>query len=147
MLFCKVAVLITLLCLPSRRNRRFRQYIRNGYAHAKALIQKKKYELTLACVRTIPFWRRRRDSNPRDVAAKRFSRPPRCDRFDTPPWLYCNFRVRARANDFSRLRPWFYYSDFSAFCKAILRYARIYALSRRARGFRTLRAGTRRARL
>ena len=30
-------------------------------------------------------WRRRRDSNPRGVAAKRFSRPPRYDRFDTSP--------------------------------------------------------------
>lgn len=45
------------------------------------------------------------------------------------------------------LRPWFYYSDVSAFCKAILRCARIYARLRRSRGFRTLRAGTRRARL
>ena len=30
-------------------------------------------------------WRRLRDSNPRGVAAKRFSRPPRYDRFDKPP--------------------------------------------------------------
>ena len=35
----------------------------------------------------IPFfcWRRRRDSNPRGLTPKRFSRPPRYDRFDTPP--------------------------------------------------------------
>ena len=34
-----------------------------------------------------PFllWRRRRDSNPRGLSPKRFSRPPRYDRFDTPP--------------------------------------------------------------
>ena len=32
------------------------------------------------------FWRRRRDSNPRGLAPKRFSRPPRYDRFDTPPY-------------------------------------------------------------
>ena len=31
------------------------------------------------------YWRRRQDSNLRGVAPKRFSRPPRCDRFDTPP--------------------------------------------------------------
>ena len=30
-------------------------------------------------------WRRRRDSNPRGLSPKRFSRPPRYDRFDTPP--------------------------------------------------------------
>ena len=32
------------------------------------------------------YWRRRRDSNPRGLAPKRFSRPPRYDRFDTPPY-------------------------------------------------------------
>ena len=31
------------------------------------------------------FWRRKRDSNPREVALKRFSRPPRYDRFAIPP--------------------------------------------------------------
>ena len=30
-------------------------------------------------------WRRERDSNPCGVAPKRFSRPPRYDRFDIPP--------------------------------------------------------------
>ena len=30
------------------------------------------------------LWRRRRDSNPRGVSPKRFSRPPRYDRFDIP---------------------------------------------------------------
>ena len=33
------------------------------------------------------IWRRRRDSNPRGLSPKRFSRPPRYDRFDTPPRL------------------------------------------------------------
>ena len=33
------------------------------------------------------FWRRVWDSNPRDIAVKRCSRPPRYDRFDNPP---CN---------------------------------------------------------
>ena len=33
-----------------------------------------------------PFcWRRKRDSNPRGLSPKRFSRPPRYDRFDIPP--------------------------------------------------------------
>ena len=32
-------------------------------------------------------WRRARDSNPRGLAPKRFSRPPRYDHFDMPP--YC----------------------------------------------------------
>ena len=31
------------------------------------------------------FWRKRRDSNPRGLSPKRFSRPPRYDRFDTLP--------------------------------------------------------------
>ena len=35
------------------------------------------------------LWRRRRDSNHRGLAPKRFSRPPRCDRFDTPPKRDC----------------------------------------------------------
>ena len=38
-----------------------------------------------------PFWRRRRDSNPRGLSPKRFSRPPRYDRFDTPALLF-NFQ-------------------------------------------------------
>ena len=34
------------------------------------------------------FWRKRRDSNPRGLAPKWFSRPPRYDHFDTlPDWL------------------------------------------------------------
>ena len=35
------------------------------------------------------FWRRGRDSNPCGVAPKRFSRPPRYDRFDTSPYMNC----------------------------------------------------------
>ena len=34
-------------------------------------------------------WRRRRDSNPRGLSPKRFSRPPRYDRFDTPAYNCC----------------------------------------------------------
>ena len=32
-------------------------------------------------------WRRKRDSNPRGLAPKRFSRPPRYDRFDIPAYV------------------------------------------------------------
>ena len=35
------------------------------------------------------LWRRGRDSNPCGVAPKRFSRPPRYDRFDTSPYGVC----------------------------------------------------------
>ena len=38
-----------------------------------------------ASVRLCSHWRRLRDSNPRGLAPKRFSRPPRYDRFDKPP--------------------------------------------------------------
>ena len=46
--------------------------------------------------RVLFVWRRQRDSNPRGVSPKRFSRPPRYDRFDMPPskniklYLICN---------------------------------------------------------
>ena len=35
----------------------------------------------------LSFWRRQRDSNPRGLSPKRFSRPPRYDRFDMPPYI------------------------------------------------------------
>ena len=38
-----------------------------------------------------PLWRRGRDSNPCGVAPKRFSRPPRYDRFDTSPYMKLSF--------------------------------------------------------
>ena len=53
------------------------------------------------------FWRREWDSNPRDVAVKRFSRPPRYDRFDIPA-----YSVLLRGFSRNRLR------------KAAARYAR-----------------------
>ena len=37
------------------------------------------------------LWRRKRDSNPRGVAPKRFSRPPRYDRFDIPAYYIIKF--------------------------------------------------------
>ena len=36
---------------------------------------------------TVDLWRRVWDSNPRDVAVKQFSRLPRYDRFDNPPYI------------------------------------------------------------
>ena len=47
--------------------------------------QQKKRAPTL-WVRIFLLWRRRRDSNPCGLAPKRFSRPPRYDHFDTPPY-------------------------------------------------------------
>ena len=37
------------------------------------------------------FWRRLRDSNPRALSDKRFSRPPRYDHFDKPPRQLLSF--------------------------------------------------------
>ena len=37
------------------------------------------------------WWRRGRDSNPCGVAPRRFSRPPRYDRFDTSPYMKLSF--------------------------------------------------------
>ena len=42
------------------------------------------------------IWRRERDSNPCGLVPKRFSRPPRYDRFDIPPCIYithCLFMI------------------------------------------------------
>ena len=44
-----------------------------------------------ASVRLFLLWRRLRDSNPRGLAPKRFSRPPRYDRFDKPPFTRLRF--------------------------------------------------------
>ena len=38
-------------------------------------------------------WRRMRDSNPRGREPKRFSRPPRYDRFDNPPYRLNYFKT------------------------------------------------------
>ena len=50
------------------------------------------------------FWRRRRDSNPRGLSPKRFSRPPRYDRFDTPALLFFYLSIipakRGKVNGF-----------------------------------------------
>ena len=37
-------------------------------------------------VQICAIWRRERDSNPCEIALKRFSRPPRYDHFDIPPY-------------------------------------------------------------
>ena len=60
--------------------------------------------LRIVCVKThkrntmssCGFWRRRRDSNPRGLSPKRFSRPPRYDRFDTPACLPYYYKLPKR---------------------------------------------------
>ena len=46
-------------------------------------------------------WRKRRDSNPRGLSPKRFSRPPRYDHFDTLP---CAFIVARIVQSFNNMR-------------------------------------------
>ena len=41
----------------------------------------------------VDFWRRKRDSNPRGLSPKRFSRPPRYDRFDIPAKIINLYKV------------------------------------------------------
>ena len=53
-----------------------------GGSNPSYIVDKTKRTSVFAC----PFcWRRKRDSNPRGLSPKRFSRPPRYDRFDIPP--------------------------------------------------------------
>ena len=69
---------------------------------------------------TQPLFRREWDSNPRGVAPKRFSRPPRYDRFDNPAYLVylimfkavvmtasalCGARNLSLAVHFAKFRP------------------------------------------
>lgn len=44
-------------------------------------------------------WRKWRDSNPRGLAPKRFSRPPRCDRFDTLPYFLPLYQLSTRMSN------------------------------------------------
>ena len=48
--------------------------------------------------RVLFVWRRQRDSNPRGVSPKRFSRPPRYDRFDMPPSIRLRCGILDRSN-------------------------------------------------
>ena len=50
------------------------------------------------------FWRKRRDSNPRGLSPKRFSRPPRYDHFATLPCIKLFFNSR-RSLDRLRFDP------------------------------------------
>lgn len=52
--------------------------------------------LSRATIRRI--WRRVWDSNPRAVAGKRFSRPPRCDHFDNPPYIWTLYHARPHSS-------------------------------------------------
>ena len=60
-------------------------FCRKGSSSFSASTATKKCAPTL-WVRIFLLWRRRRDSNPCGLAPKRFSRPPRYDHFDTPPY-------------------------------------------------------------
>ena len=44
------------------------------------------------------LWRRLRDSNPRGLSPKRFSRPPRYDRFDKPPFIVVFVKILSNLN-------------------------------------------------
>ena len=45
---------------------------------------------TISCILVcVLMWRRERDSNPCGREPKRFSRPPRYDHFDIPPYMNC----------------------------------------------------------
>ena len=56
--------------------------------------------------------RRGWDSNPRALADKRFSRPPRYDHFDTSPYVVITFQCRSKFYLFSTTQVLFYQSDF-----------------------------------
>ena len=43
------------------------------------------------------IWRRKRDSNPRELSLKRFSRPPRYGRFDIPPYWWRRLDLNQRS--------------------------------------------------
>ena len=49
------------------------------------------------------LWRRKRDSNPRGLSPKRFSRPPRYDRFDIPAYVF-NFILSPKRFDARQAR-------------------------------------------
>ena len=55
---------------------------------AEHRLQSKNADKDTDCILiSVLIWRRVWDSNPREVALKRFSRPPRYDRFDNPPGM------------------------------------------------------------
>ena len=57
-------------------------------ACAELRLQSKNADKDTDCILiSVLIWRRVWDSNPREVALKRFSRPPRYDRFDNPPGM------------------------------------------------------------
>ena len=55
---------------------------KDGFCKAERRFSMKTFRSILEKV-----WRRGWDSNPRALSDKRFSRPPRYDRFDTPPYM------------------------------------------------------------
>ena len=69
--------------LPLRRRSREPPLIRVFFKDSSCPTKKAPFRVLL--------WRRKRDSNPRGVSPKRFSRPPRYDRFDIPAYYIIKF--------------------------------------------------------
>ncbi len=67
---------------PSRRSRDLLPFQGSPFSHLGTSPR----ELTICC--RLPTERRERDSNPRALADKRFSRPPRYDHFDISPYSF-----------------------------------------------------------
>ena len=86
--------------IPSISNRRIRKRSRCGSPLKYIFYKKRTQTFAHLRVQLGSFWRRQRDSNPRGLSPKRFSRPPRYDRFDIPPKLYqfIIFRKNRQAN-------------------------------------------------
>ena len=66
------------------------------------------------CLRA--FWRSRWDSNPRALADKRFSRPPRYDHFDTAPGICYSVVQRTRTKVLGT--HWGHITSFAAIMKS-----------------------------
>ena len=71
------------------------RYRRKNWKKEQNNRQKREKLAWTSKVQTSFTWRRQRDSNPRGLAPKRFSRPPRYDRFDMPPYVAARLRVYA----------------------------------------------------
>ena len=79
-----------ILCCMITQNAAFRHFSAPIQADSRLALTSRKSRCNAICGNSaifslLCFWRRGRDSNPCGVAPKRFSRPPRYDRFDTSP--------------------------------------------------------------
>ena len=68
------------------------------------------------------LWRRKRDSNPRGIAPKRFSRPPRYDHFAIPPGK--NIQFLCTYHRFSKPPRYDHFANPPCFVDSILVYIR-----------------------